>query len=199
MSKVLLIVAHPHATAEESHTRHGFEYAKQRLERSGVDFDVIDLYEDKFDPVMRRTPTKKHVEQVKRYQGLIDATDRILIQYPVWWNGPPAILKGFFDCLLAPGWAYHYHKTPFEKIGLPIGHLKGKRAAIVSTSGALDFLHRLVQHSRAGRVVGHDILSFVGVRTKRFNIGGCQEFHESNCRRVERATDRALNWLRVES
>lgn len=195
--KPLLIIAHPRATAEESHTRHGFEHAKSRLEAAEVEYAVIDLYEEKFDPVMRRKPSVKHLAQLEKYRALIDDADKILIHYPIWWNGPPAILKGFFDCMLEPGWAYHYYKMPINKVGLPIGHLKGKRAAIISTSGALDILHRLVQHSRAGRVVGHDILNFVGMRTKRFNTGGCQEFDKNNCTRIERSVDRALRWLRL--
>lgn len=192
---VLVIVAHP--KTERSHTRHGFEHALSLLEERDVEHEVIDLYEDGFDPVMRRKPAKRQLDQLDRYRSLIDAADRILILYPIWWNGPPAILKGFFDCILTPGWAYHYQLTPIPKVGLPIGHLKGKRAAIVSTSGALDILHRLVQRSRAGRVVAHDILNFVCIKTKRFNIGGCQEFSEGDRRRIERTVGRALRWLGV--
>ena len=194
---VLVIVAHPKPGPEGSHTRSGFEHALASLEQAGTEHEVIDLYEDDFDPVMRRKPSKRHLDQLDRYRSLIDATDRILILYPVWWNGPPAILKGFFDCILTMGWAYYYHLTPIPKVGLPIGHLKGKRAAIVSTSGALDILHQLVQRSRAGRVVGHDILGFVGIKTKRYNVGGCQEFSDDNKRRVERTVERALRWLRA--
>lgn len=191
----LIIVAHPHPTG--SHTRHGFEHALRLLKDANIEHDVIDLYAEKFDPVMRDKPTKKHLEQLDRYRSLIDATDSILILYPVWWNGPPAILKGLFDCILTPGWAYHYHMTPIPKIGLPIGHLKGKRAAIVSTSGALGFLHTVIQGSRAGMVIGHDVLSFVGMKTKRYNVGGCQEFTDANKRRIEKTIRRSLRWLRV--
>jgi NAD(P)H dehydrogenase (quinone) len=196
----LIIIAHPEEASKSigsSHTRRGFSYAKRILAQSGVEFDAIDLYADRFDPVMRQNPTRTHLDQLERYRSLIDRTDRILVLYPVWWNGPPAILKGFFDCILTPGWAYTYRRTPIKKIGVPIGLLKGKRAAIVSTSGALGFLHVLVQHSRAGRIIAYDILGFAGMRTKRFNVGGCQPFDETNALRVERSVHRALRWLRA--
>ena len=191
----LIIVAHPHPTG--SHTRHAFEHAIQLLDETKADYEVIDLYADGFDPVMRDKPTKKHLTQLDRYRSLIDGADAILICYPVWWNGPPAILKGFFDCILTQGWAYHYYMTPIPKIGLPIGHLKGKRAAIVSTSGALNFLHFFIQGSRAGVVIAHDVLSFVGMKTRRFNIGGCQVYDESSARRIEGKVRGALRWLRL--
>ena len=189
----LIIVAHP--SLESSHVGHGLAHARTLLENAGVEYDLIDLYADRFDPVMRKEPSKRHLEQIERYQDLIAGSDRIVILYPVWWNGPPAILKGFFDCILTQGWAYHYHATPIPKVGLPIGHLKGKRAAIVSTSGALDILHRIVQRSRAGRIISHDILGFVGVHTKRFNIGGCQGPSAVNRTRVERKVSAALRWV----
>lgn len=195
MMRPLIIIAHPQGNS--SHIRHAFDHVKRRLDKAGVDYDVIDLYAEEFDPVMRdgKQP-RKHHQQVERYRKLIDGTDRIIVLYPVWWNGPPAILKGFFDCMLIPGWSYHYQQVPiFKKVGLPIGHLRGKRAAIVSTSGSPDILHRLVQHSRAGRIIGHDILRFVGMRTRRWNVGGCQKYAEENLPYVERACNRALGWL----
>jgi len=195
--RVVIIVAHPETNHERSHTRYGFEHARTILASTGVEHDVIDLYKDRFDPVMRREPTKRHLEQLERYRSLIDAADRLLILYPVWWNGPPAILKGFFDCILTPGWAYHYRTTSIPKIGLPIGHLIGKRAVIISTSGALNGLHLLVQHARAGRIIGHDILGFVGIRTRRFNIGGCQELDDSNRQRIRRVVERAVRSLGI--
>lgn len=193
----LIIIAHP--KGDSSHIRHAFDHIVARLKRAGIEHDTIDLYAEGFDPVMRdgKQPRKHHA-QVERYRKLIDRTDRILILYPVWWNGPPAIMKGFFDCVLVPGWAYHYQQVPvFKKVGLPIGHLRGKRAAIISTSGSPDILHRCVQHSRAGRVIGHDILRFVGMRTRCWNVGGCQKYAEENLPYVERACNRALGWLGV--
>ncbi|MFT4308149.1 MAG: NAD(P)H-dependent oxidoreductase [Candidatus Woesearchaeota archaeon] len=193
----VMIIAHPQTDSHVSHTRHGFVHARSLLEEKGVHCEVIDLYEDEFDPVMRRSSTKRHLAQLERYRSLIDEADRILIFYPVWWNGPPAILKGFFDSVFVDGWAYHYQPTPIPKVGRPIGHLKGKRAAVVSTTGALDVLHRLVQRSRAGTIVSYDILGFAGIRARRFNTGGCQRVSDENLRRVERTVERAVRFLGV--
>ena len=193
--RFLAIIAHPEKDPSKSHTRHGFEHARSYLERKGATFDVIDLYEDRFDPVMRRSSTQRHLEQLDRYRALIGSADRIIVFYPVWWNGPPAILKGFFDCVFTDGWAYHYQPTPIPKVGRPIGHLRGKRAAVVSTSGALGILHRIVQRSRAGTIVSYDILGFAGIKARRFNTGGCQGVSDANLRRVEKTAERALRFL----
>ena len=36
----------------------------------------------------------------------MDLADLIVLQYPMWWHLPPAMLKGWFDRVLAYGAAY---------------------------------------------------------------------------------------------
>ena len=44
----------------------------------------------------------------------IQASDHLVVAFPMWWGGQPALLKGFFDRTLLPGIAFKYHdKDPF--------------------------------------------------------------------------------------
>jgi NAD(P)H dehydrogenase (quinone) len=59
----------------------------------------------------------------------LDRADLLILQYPMWWHLPPAILKGWFDRVLIYGEVYASQKR-FEK-----GRYVGKRAMISVTVG----------------------------------------------------------------
>jgi NAD(P)H dehydrogenase (quinone) len=59
----------------------------------------------------------------------MDRANLLVLQYPMWWHLPPAMLKGWFDRVLAYGAAYT-SKMRFEK-----GRFVGKRAIVSVTVG----------------------------------------------------------------
>jgi len=61
--------------------------------------------------------------------GSIDRADVLVLQYPMWWHLPPAILKGWFDRVFAYGEVYASQRR-FEK-----GRYAGKRAMLSITVG----------------------------------------------------------------
>jgi len=61
--------------------------------------------------------------------ALLDRADLVILQYPMWWHLPPAILKGWFDRVFAYGEVYA-SKRRFEN-----GRFLGKRAMISVTLG----------------------------------------------------------------
>ncbi|MGC0272206.1 NAD(P)H-dependent oxidoreductase [Pseudactinotalea sp. Z1739] len=69
-------------------------------------------------------------------QAKLAAAEMVIIQFPLWWYGPPAILKGWFDRVLTAGFA---HGDLDPDLGVPRrygdGGLAGRRALIVVTAG----------------------------------------------------------------
>ena len=61
--------------------------------------------------------------------GRLDAADLLILQYPMWWHMPPAMLKGWFDRVFAYGPAYTARRR-FES-----GRFAGKRALLSVTVG----------------------------------------------------------------
>ncbi|WP_107838868.1 NAD(P)H-dependent oxidoreductase [Metasolibacillus meyeri] len=60
-------------------------------------------------------------------QTLLEAHERIIFQYPLYWYSSPPLLKKWFDSVLQPGWAY----------GPDGDKMKGKEIGIaISTYGA---------------------------------------------------------------
>ena len=59
----------------------------------------------------------------------LDQADLLILQYPMWWHLPPAMLKGWFDRVLAYGEVYTSKKR-FEH-----GRFAGKKAMLSVTVG----------------------------------------------------------------
>lgn len=60
----------------------------------------------------------------------INAADRIVFHFPMWWFGPPAVLKGWFDRVLANG-AMHNSRERFDT-----GRCRNKTALFCVTTGS---------------------------------------------------------------
>ncbi len=70
----------------------------------------------------------------------------------------PAILKGFIDRTFAKGYAYSYKGL------LPIGHLKGKKAWIITTNDTPFLYVHLVQKDY-GKILSRQVLKMCGIKT----------------------------------
>ncbi len=157
----LVIFAHP--DNKSSHNAAILKHVVGRLKMKFADFEVIDLYADNFDPVLRLTPEpKSKVELVKKYQKLVAAADRLIFISPVWWYNMPAMLKGFFGHVFNSGFAYDFKISP-ENTSIVERRLKGKTAIVINTYG-----RSRSECERAGNplrlILDRAILGFCGVR-----------------------------------
>ena len=104
--RILLLYAHPLETSflASVHTK---VVDTLRLRRHDV--DDLDLYAENFNPVMPRQTYIHYLDtSVNRtgagpYVDRLLAADALILISPVWHDGFPAILKGFFDCVFLPG------------------------------------------------------------------------------------------------
>jgi NAD(P)H dehydrogenase (quinone) len=176
--RALIVHAHPEpASFNGSLTR----AAVDALQRAGHAVRVSDLHAMGFDPVSDRrnfttvadaSRLKQQVEEehasavggyVQELQAEMDKLawcDVLILQFPLWWMGMPAIMKGWIDRVFAVGRAYgggRYYSR---------GVFRGKRALCSVTAGgsALMFSeggdHGPIE--RALFPIHHGILGFVG-------------------------------------
>ncbi len=79
------------------------------LAEAGHEVDLCDLYAERFEPVMsleerrRYHDISKNRTGVESYVERLRAAEAIVLQFPAWCFGPPAMLKGFLDRVLLPG------------------------------------------------------------------------------------------------
>ncbi|MFC7303816.1 NAD(P)H-dependent oxidoreductase [Streptomyces monticola] len=73
---------------------------------------------------------------IRAEQAKLARADVVVFQFPLWWFGPPAILKGWFDRVLVQGFAFGVKDEAGATRRYGDGGLAGKRALIVTSVGA---------------------------------------------------------------
>ena len=151
---VLWIFAHPEMRSlNGSLHREGVA----ALTEAGHQVEVSDLYAMKWNPVVGREDydaddderlyvahaSKKAFEagtlsaDVRAEHEKLNRADLVVMQFPLWWFGVPAILKGWIDRVFVRGYAYGLPdpEYPGRSRRYGDGGLAGKRALAVVTIG----------------------------------------------------------------
>lgn len=68
-------------------------------------------------------------------QAKLRAADAIIVQFPLWWYGMPAILKGWFDRVFVSGFAFGTDPATGQRLRFEKGRFVGRRALVVTTLG----------------------------------------------------------------
>lgn len=103
---VLYLYCHP---LEESFHAAIRNEAVAALRMAGHEVDLCDLYAEGFDPVLTAERRRNYHDVTSNREGLEDhvarlqAAEALVVQFPTWCFGLPAMLKGWFDRLLMPG------------------------------------------------------------------------------------------------
>ncbi|MBM3519939.1 MAG: flavodoxin family protein [Alphaproteobacteria bacterium] len=104
--KCLVVIAHP---LKESLCHSLAAVARQALESAGHEVDAPDLYAENFMPALTADERRHHYDppQSPSPEALqLMASEAIVLVFPIWWFGFPAILKGWFDRVWLPGIAF---------------------------------------------------------------------------------------------
>jgi NAD(P)H dehydrogenase (quinone) len=142
-----IVVAH---TEPQSYNAHLAHIGRQALEAKGWSVTVSDLYQMDFNPCERAShyvsplePKRFDVQSEQRHASntntvpadvaaeitRLEQADLLILQYPMWWHLPPAILKGCLDRVFIYGNVYT-SKQRFED-----GRFVGKKAMLSVTVG----------------------------------------------------------------
>ena len=104
--QILVVFAHPLETSFVSalHAR-----VVETLRKGGHAVDDLDLHAEKFDPVMSReqmrayVDTKANTREVETYVQRLRRAEALVLVFPVWFDGLPAIMQGYFQRVFLPG------------------------------------------------------------------------------------------------
>jgi len=92
-------------------------------------------------------------------QGILKWAEHYLIVFPLWLGDMPALLKGFFEQVLRPGFAF----GEAQPGRLPKKLLKGRSARIIVTMGMPAFFYRIYYRAHSVRNLKRNVLEFCGV------------------------------------
>lgn len=180
--KVLYVYAHPEPKSFNGALK---DEALSALQEKGHEVKLSDLYAMNFDPVLKASdfPERKKpdffnaffeainasktgafVPDIKQEMEKVKWADLMIFQFPIYFTSMPAIMKGWIDRVLAPGFGFN----PVTNSAYETGLFKGKSAMLVMTAGASKEMYsdggahgNLNKHMES---VTHCIFEFMGVK-----------------------------------
>lgn len=157
----LIINGHPNIN---SFTSQIAKTIQQNNLKENKQSELLNLCELKFNPVFEGFSDKTPLEDdIQSAQDSISKAQHIIIVSPIWWSTYPALLKGFFDKTLLPGFAFQYTKGK----SIPVKLLKGKTAELFLLSDAPKWYRKFILGDPATKILKRDILGFCGIKVKR--------------------------------
>jgi 1,4-dihydroxy-2-naphthoate octaprenyltransferase len=164
--RCLLILAHPR---RDSLCGALFDAYAVGARQAGVECRELILSEANFDPdVHTRSPEHQPLEpDLVRAQRDIDWAEHLVIVYPTWWGTFPALLKGFLDRVMTPGFAFcHVAPDKWDKL------LSGRTADLITTMDTPPLIYRFVYRAPGRQALVRATLGYCGVRTARIEAFG---------------------------
>lgn len=152
---ILIVFSHPEGNSLNGALR---DVAIDELRAQGHEVQVSDLYaqrwkaqidradfpawpaDEKLDPRLaskRAFVSETLTDDVKAEHEKLRWADAVIVQFPLWWFGMPAILKGWFERVYSHGYAYGVGEYTDKRWGDRYGEgvFAGKRAMILMTTG----------------------------------------------------------------
>lgn len=180
--KILIIVGHPDSGSLSAHL--GDKYA-EGARAKGNEVKVLKLGDLKFDPILHKgyKVIQELEPDLKMAQEEIKWCDHLVVIYPSWWSTMPAILKGFFDRIWMPGFAFH-----FDHAGITHGfvwhgllHKKTARVFVLSDSPAI---FARILFGDTTNEIKKGILWFAGLRPKITKVGGLKNASPKKIKKI---------------
>lgn len=147
--KVLVVFAHPEPKSLNGALK---DVAAQTLKNNGHQLKVSDLYgmrfkatldredflnlnkPERFNPIMEQlhaARTESFASDIKEEMDKVKWADLVIFQFPVWYGGMPAMMKGWFDRVFASGFSSDMFQGRIYDKGL----MKDKKAMLSFTTG----------------------------------------------------------------
>lgn len=155
--KILILNGHPY---DKSFCNAIGEKYLEGAESNGFEAKLINLRDLVFDPVLHGgyTELMPLEEDLEEQQELINWCDHLVVVTPLWWGGIPALLKGYFDRVLLPGYAFNF----LNSMGKVERLLEGRTARVIYTQGS-PFLYTLLMNGDCfWKTLKSGTLSFCG-------------------------------------
>jgi putative NADPH-quinone reductase len=175
---IVVIQGHP-----DSARRYGHALAEAYVNgarSAGHAVRVVDVASIDF-PLLRNPDRWKSAAPPDSLQPAQDAiawADHLVLFFPLWLGTMPALLKGFLEQVLRPGFALIYEGHRFPQKGLT-----GKSARVVVTMGMPAFWYRWFFRAQGVRGLERSILGFCGVKPVRESFVGLVESKDDAGRR----------------
>lgn len=104
-------------------------------------------------------------------QELITWSEHLVLVYPTWWAGPPALMRLFFEMVFSPGFAFSYTNASTVIVTHDM-LLKDKTARLISTMDAPPWYYKWIMGDPGGKIMRTGTLKFCGIKPIKTNYFG---------------------------
>jgi NAD(P)H dehydrogenase (quinone) len=171
--KIVVLLGNPDT---ETFTGSIADHYQAAAENAGHEVVRFNIGEMKFDPILHKG--YKVIQQLEPdlllLQEKINWADHVVIVYPNWWCTMPAILKGLFDRMWIPGFAFNFDKTTKQLIQ----RLKGKTGRTIVVAGTHSPFKTWWKFGDYTNEIQHAILGFAGIDTSVCTFGPSEKASE---------------------
>lgn len=166
-NKILVVLAHPQSKSYCAALGQAYVDGARAAGAQVREINLADLH---FNPVSVGSHDKpaELEPDLRKAQEDIQWAEHLVFIYPILWGTLPALLKGFIERVLTPGFAVNFHKDSplWDKL------LKGRSARLIVTLNTPPLLYRLL-FRRAGHItMKRSILEFCGIAPVRITDVG---------------------------
>lgn len=189
--KIFILLGHPDKDALCGWFADRYE---KGAKEAGHEVRRLNLGDIQFDPILHKG--YKEIQALEpdliKAQEDIKWCDHFVILYPSWWSTMPAILKGFFDRVWLPHFAFQFKAKGIGAGYFWTGLMRGKTARVFVMSDSHPILARFIFGDTTNEIK-KCILWFVGFRVHIKKIGPLKYIKED---RVNYWKRRFENWGR---
>ena len=184
--KIFILLGHP--DNDSLNFTLANEYERGALE-NGHEVRRMNIGEMKFDPILHNgyRLVQELEPDLVSFQENVRWADHFVIFYPSWWSTMPAMLKGLFDRVWLPGFAYRFVGGGYWWKQL----MKGKSAAMFITSDTAPIIQRIIFGDTTNEL-RKGILWFAGFSPIRVHKFGYLKHFKGTSRR-ERIKSKVYN------
>lgn len=163
--KCLVVIAHPLA---DSLCNSLASKAIERLTKNGHEVVEENLYVENFKPALTADERRSYygefdMSEIGDNISRLQEADALVLVFPTWWFGFPAILKGWFDRVWAPGIAFE-NADDLSAIKPKLNKLKN--VLVITTLGSPWWVDRLVMFRPVKRIIKLGLLGACARNTK---------------------------------
>jgi len=179
LKKILILLGHPDSGPEPL-CRQLADCYEQAAREAGHDVRRTNIFDLNFDPTLHKgyRATQELEPDLQKLQQDISWSEHFVLVYPNWWGGMPGSLKGMWDRMFLPRFAFRMWKNGFGWDAL----LKGRTARVLITCGNSSLLDHLFFGDFTASIK-RSLLQFAGFRTSVTAFGNSEKASERTKRR----------------
>lgn len=182
MKKILIVNGHPDKESYNHALSAAYKKGAQKTNASNQEININEL---SFNPNLQ-FGYKKRTElepDLVTAQEKLKWANHIVWFYPVWWGSVPAIMKGFLDRVLLPGFAFNKKAGSlwWDK------YFIGKTSRIICTLDQPGWYYQIFNGSPSHKAMKKLTLNFIGVKSVKITSIGPMRLSKEDFR---------LKWLK---